>query len=687
MRTVMFAGSPSVSKRGSDVPHTRAASSGSESPAVEQPGRRRMQKLLRRAQTSLDPRRRASDRLSGSSEGGLRRGGGDLDSHSSASSVEGTPPRPIPAAHKQAGLKRQHDQVAGSSPDARPALAAERMSTTSSQLSESGGVALAGQGALMVDTADTGGETPQDSEGVGLVAANLNYQGPTPLVERRGQHPADASIASLAKAKPVTVAAFKPTHPYYPGSQPVPSSHSQKSRIENSESSSSIRSETDSHAVQKSKFSAQNGNAVSDDSRRKDVITSPDLAEVLDLIDVHFNMAHENEPESSDTSNITSPELFGSLSGRAERTATFVQPGGILATENGAVLNISPRARTRMHHKQDSPKVRRVIKADILDFDRDSPSPEREDATRGLRSEFDGALSQQRRPQADRVVSGLASGGSSIISTPDDVDVFTDAGSLQHGGLSSMESSYISAMESHPETETDEVATPDSLTSPDKTLLVSGSPAQSSSSTSPSGTELHRTKPSSASTPRPHKPVRAEYNVSTTARVLGPDAGRRSRNTSTADYENDNNRFPHEDMSKSLIEPKREVSTEINKHSVSFESGLESVGGGDNKPSETMHFITSVKDMCLDFSRRLGLQTAAAADESVETESTSDSGIIRDQAPLFTEGAAFAEKQRSISAKDFYSKFNTWTGGARQRKQRRSIGCEQVCGFWADGTN
>ena len=160
-------------------------------------------------------------------------------------------------------------------------------------------------------------------------------------------------------------------------------------------------------------------------------------------------MAHENEPDTSDTSNITSPEVLANLtSGKSERSPSFVQPG-ILTTENGAVLNISPRSRSRLH-KQDSPKVRKVIKANVVDFDRESPSPEKDELARNLKSEFD-ALFPQERSQSVKNHVGVASGASSILSTPD--DVFAAATSVLNEGHSSMESSYISALESRPETE------------------------------------------------------------------------------------------------------------------------------------------------------------------------------------------------------------------------------------------
>ena len=71
----------------------------------------------------------------------------------------------------------------------------------------------------------------EESEGLifGLVASNANYQGPpTPNSEPRERHASDASIMSLTKMKPVTIASFKAIFPH-PGSHPVPSSHSRSS--------------------------------------------------------------------------------------------------------------------------------------------------------------------------------------------------------------------------------------------------------------------------------------------------------------------------------------------------------------------------------------------------------------------------------------------------------------------------
>ena len=692
--------------------HGAVGGGGGESPA-DQPGRRRMQKLFRRAQSSLDPRRRAAtDRLSTGSDGGAgRRGLAELDSHSSASSMEGTPPRPIP--RPPTGVKRQHDQVGRNSAELTSSQMMERISAAesfSSQQSEPGpdATACVAAGPMIVSVdSDSGFKsdgkklTDFNRESgdvvVGLVASNSNYQGPQPLSEKRSLPcSGDASILSLAKVKPVTIASHKPTQPHYPSSQSTDSS------IENSSHDRNVTEDrtkdpphengADFLADQPVKKLISPEHVTDSRSRVEEntqQVRSPDLSEVLDLIDVHFNRAHENEPDTSDTSNITSPELLAGLTGRVtELGPSFMQPGvggvgGILTTENGAVLNISPRSRSRMHHKQDSPKVRRVIKPDVIDFDRDSPSPDKEDITKQLKTDFPSVVKSQTQTQNDRggqgqsggVVSGggMTSGASSFVSTPDDLDVFTD-NSLYKGGCSSMESSYISAVESRgTETETDELTTPDSLTSPDKTLLGGSGPSRPAEASSSPAEEPHSRPKHSTTTPTPrsHKPVKAEYSVSTTSRVLGADAGRRSRNASSTDHDLDNNRFPDTDLSKSMIETQRQVASPVvPKHSISYESGLEIAGGAG---SESHQFVTSVKDMCLDFSRKLGLHT----DEDAETESTTDSGIIRDQPDkqLFAENA---EKFRSISSRDFSSKkFNTWTNsGGRQRKQRRSS--EQV---------
>ena len=141
----------------------------------------------------------------------------------------------------------------------------------------------------------------------------------------------------------------------------------------------------------------------------------------------------------------------------------------------------------------------------------------------------------------------------------------------------------------------------------------------------------------------------------------------------------ENDKQPDLDMIRSMIETKGEVPSVVTKHSISYESGLESIGSGDGKPifrqiSDNTEFITSVKDMCLDFSRKLGLNGA----DSLETESTTDSGIVGDQ-PDKTFSEKAEKFYRNISAKEFSSKFNTWTGsGAKQKKHRRSLGNEQV---------
>ena len=691
---VIFVGFPAQVKRGADGYNAGGLAAGSNIP-VEQSGRRRMQKLFRRAQ-SFDPRRRAVDRLSAGSDGGKK----DLDTHSSGSSIEGTPPRPILRGPLQTGIKRQHDQM-GTSAENRSSQGYDRMSSApasldSSMHSDFDGLALAGQGALIVTPSkdsppptgseDTGQQEevqlPEnsanngESEGliVGLVASNSNYQGPpTPSSESRKQHPPDASIMSLTKVKPVTIASFKPTHPYYPGSQPVPSSHSNHSR--NEHFSHDSRSSRDASKEVQVSPTAASTNGVKETSKREvpnECQKSPDLAEVLDLIDVHFSMAHENEPDASDTSNITSPELLANLtSAKSERAPSFVQPG-ILTTENGAVLNISPRSRSRMH-KQDSPKVRRVIKPDIMDFDRESPSPEKDDLVKNVKTEYD-ELFPQDKLNSVKNHTGVSSGASSLLTTPD--DVFVAGRSISYEGQSSMESSYISAVESRPdtETETDDLTTPDSLSSPEKAFTNGSSPSfptmQDSKSLSTDGTQ----KP--CTSPRSYRPVKAEYSVSTTSRVLGADAGRRSRQTSVSESEKQSDL----DMSRSMIETKQEGPSVVTKHSISYESGLETIGGGDGtrvfrQISDNTEFITSVKDMCLDFSRKLGL----SGTDSLETESTTDSGIVRDQ----SDKTPFSDKAetfyRSISAKEFSSKFNTWTGsGACQKKQRKSLGNEQV---------
>ena len=135
-------------KRGVDGQNAGGLASGSNIP-VEQSGRRRMQKLFRRAQ-SFDPRRRAADRLSAGSDGGKR----DLDTYSSGSSIEGTPPRPIPQGPTQAGTKRQYDQM-GTSSEHRSSQGYDRLSSAPASLdssvhSDCGGLVLAGQGALIV---------------------------------------------------------------------------------------------------------------------------------------------------------------------------------------------------------------------------------------------------------------------------------------------------------------------------------------------------------------------------------------------------------------------------------------------------------------------------------------------------------------------------------------------------------
>ena len=697
---MLITGSPALAKRGLDGHNAGGVNTGSDIP-VEQPGRRRMQKLFRRAQSSLDPRRRAveRDRLSAGSDGGKR----DLDTYSSSSSIEGTPPRPIPRGPTVTGTKRQYDQMGrGDRSSDRISGTSGPESMESSLHSEFGGLGLAGQGALMVTPSkestseETGSGTEkisepttkselksrqsansEDSGGLifGLVASNANYQGPpTPSSEPRERHTSDASIMSLTKMKPVTIASFKPIFPY-PGSEPVPSSHSRSS------SSDTRQSPKDVHATDKQQtilppeeyLSSNKQSKVLCESNMKDTSAdsqkSPDLAEVLDLIDVHFSMAHQNEPDTSDTSNITSPEVLANLtSGKSERSPSFVQPG-ILTTENGAVLNISPRSRSRLH-KQDSPKVRKVIKADLIDFDRESPSPEKDELARNLKSEFD-ELFPQERSQSVKNHAGVASGASSILSTPD--DVFAATISILNKGHSSMESSYISALESRPETETktDDLTTPDSLSSPDKTFINGSSPSSKAmqSSLSPNTPGMQKTGVS----PRSHKPVKAEYSVSTTSRVLGADAGRRSRQTSVSDQP----KLLDRDMVQSMIETKQESGTVVTKHSISYESGLETIGGIDSslrQKADSTEFITSVKDMCLDFSRKLGLNGG----DSLETESTTDSGIVRDQSdkPFFYENS---EKFRSISVKDFSRKFNTWTGVGARQKQRRSLGGEQVC--------
>ena len=249
-----IAGSPALVKRGADAHNVGGINTGGDVP-VEQPGRRRMQKLFRRAQSSLDPRRRAveRDRLSAGSDGGRR----EIDTYSSSSSVEGTPPRPIPRGPTLTGTKRQHDQMGrGDRTSDRISGTSGPESLESSLHSEFGGLGLAGQGALMVTPSkeSISEETSSGKEKVsepttkdelksrqstnseenggssfGFVASNANYQGPpTPNSEPRERHTSDASIMSLTKMKPVTIASFKPIFPY-PGSQPVPSSHSRSS--------------------------------------------------------------------------------------------------------------------------------------------------------------------------------------------------------------------------------------------------------------------------------------------------------------------------------------------------------------------------------------------------------------------------------------------------------------------------
>ena len=688
-------------KRGVEAHNAGGISTSGDIP-VEQPGRRRMQKLFRRAQSSLDPRRRAAERgrLSAGSDGGKR----EIDTYSSGSSIEGTPPQPIPRGPTVTGTKRQYDQMGrGDRSSDRISGTSGSESLESSIHSEFGGLGLAGQGALMVTPSkeSTSEETgsgnekitepttkeelksqqstnSEESEGLifGLVASNANYQGPpTPNSEPRERHASDASIMSLTKMKPVIIASFKPIFPH-PGTHPVPSSHSRSSSSDTRQSPKDAVRATDKQTILPSEEHLLTSNKQGKELceiNMKDTSTdsqkSPDLAEVLDLIDVHFSMAHENEPDTSDTSNITSPEVLANLaSGKSERSPSFVQPG-ILTTENGAVLNISPRSRSRLY-KQDSPKVRKVIKAELIDFDRESPSPEKDELARNLKSEFD-ELFPQERSQSVKNHIGVASGASSVLSTPDDVFAVTIP--TLNEGHSSMESSYISALESRPETETetDDLTTPDSLSSPDKTF-VNGSSPSSQAMQSPPSPNTPGVQKTSVS-PRSHKPVKAEYSVSTTSRVLGADAGRRSRQTSVSDQP----KLLDRDMVQSMIETKQVCGTVVTKHSISYESGLETIGGIDGslrQKDDSTEFITSVKDMCLDFSRKLGLNGG----DSLETESTTDSGIVRDQSdkPFFYENS---EKFRSISVKDFSGKFNTWTGVGARQKQRRSLGGEQVC--------
>ena len=713
-------------KRGVGV-HNAGGITTSSDISADQPGRRRMQKLFRRAQSSLDPRRRAADRdrLSAGSDVGKR----DLDTYSSESSREETPSRPIPSGPAQTGIKRQYDQIGRSASDHMSGQGFEGMSAASgvesldsSHHSDCGGLVLEGQAALMV-TSTENASSPQVPEPrrrptsepvfkqdgmksfdnsantgeserlfVGFAASNKNYHGPPATSETHEQHPADSSIMSLTKVKPVTIASFKPTHPYYPGGQPVPCSQSTYSSRGNTLHDRRLSSETvcvtttgkpvaslaqEEKAVVSPDDSGEPLRVSVEETLRKDVSAecqkSPDLAEVLDLIDVHFNMAHENESDTSDTNNITPTKVLDNVASvKTERVPSFVQPS-ILTTENGAVLNISPRSRSRMH-KQDSPKVRKVIKPDLTDLDRDSPSPERDELVRNLKTEFD-ELFPQERLETVKNHFGMANGASSMLSTPDETDVFTDASSVLSGSRSSRKSSYISAMESRTDTETEtcDLPNPDLMSSPEK-AFTDGSPSKNMQFPRTEG--INNTGVS----PRSHKPVKAEYSVSTTSRVLGADAGRRSRHTSMPEHEVDDNRLPDMDLSRSALETKREVSRVLAKYSISYESGLENVGGAESKfsqSSDSTEFVTSVKDMCLDFSRKLGLQGA----DSLETDSTTDSGIMRDQSekPFFSENA---EKFRSISSKDLSRKFNTWSG-ARLKKQGQSLVNEQVTDYYS----